>query len=300
MLHVFSARLSHSEDQDMLSDRPFHQFFKPAARLLPRLRRVVRGSLLSGLSLVGVLAIQTGAIGQTVSAANAPATTTPSRFAQVAPARPILQLGSEGQTVAELQAMLRLMGYYTGPVDGFYEDGTATAVAVFQQSAGLQADGIVGPMTWNRLLPSATTAATPPPQPEPVAQQPAPAPTAPQAPGSFPSPTPTTPPAATTPAPPSPAPTNPPEVTPDPQPQAEQADPEPETAYINMPILRYGMEGPAVERLQERMRSLGFYDGVVDGVFGPQTEAAVQALQRNFEIEADGIVGPVTWTVLLR
>jgi peptidoglycan hydrolase-like protein with peptidoglycan-binding domain len=60
------------------------------------------------------------------------------------------------------------------------------------------------------------------------------------------------------------------------------------------------MEGPAVERLQERMQALGFYYGEVDGIFGLATEDAVRALQRNFAIDPDGVVGPVTWTVLLR
>lgn len=32
-----------------------------------------------------------------------------------------------------------------------------------------------------------------------------------------------------------------------------------------------------------------------DGVFGPQTKAAVEQLQRTHHITADGIVGPQTW-----
>ncbi len=39
---------------------------------------------------------------------------------------------------------------------------------------------------------------------------------------------------------------------------------------------------------------------VVDGIFGSGTRAAVIAFQRQFDLLADGIVGPATWDLLLR
>lgn len=33
----------------------------------------------------------------------------------------------------------------------------------------------------------------------------------------------------------------------------------------------------------------------IDGIFGPNTKASVQALQRYYGVTADGIVGPITW-----
>ena len=60
------------------------------------------------------------------------------------------------------------------------------------------------------------------------------------------------------------------------------------------------MQGPAIARLQERLLSLGFFKGAVDSVFGLQTQAAVQAAQRNFKLNPDGIVGSTTWRYLLR
>lgn len=69
--------------------------------------------------------------------------------------RPILRLGSQGEAVVELQAALKLLGYYTGTVDGIYSDATASAVTQFQQAVGLTADGIVGQSTWERLFPAA-------------------------------------------------------------------------------------------------------------------------------------------------
>ncbi|WP_370583925.1 peptidoglycan-binding protein [Oxynema sp. CENA135] len=67
--------------------------------------------------------------------------------------RPTLQIGSEGETVKELQGVLKLMGYYTGQVDGIYREATANALARFQEDAGIRSDGVAGDDTWNRLFP---------------------------------------------------------------------------------------------------------------------------------------------------
>ncbi|MBE9111777.1 peptidoglycan-binding protein, partial [Nodosilinea sp. LEGE 07298] len=64
--------------------------------------------------------------------------------------RPTIQLGSQGESVRELQSMLMLLGYYPGPVTGLYQEDTATATRRFQTAAAITADGIVGPATWSR------------------------------------------------------------------------------------------------------------------------------------------------------
>lgn len=61
------------------------------------------------------------------------------------------------------------------------------------------------------------------------------------------------------------------------------------------PMLRRGTHGEPVSALQRRLKELGFDPGPVDGEFGPQTEAAVMAFQRQANLEADGVVGPRTW-----
>lgn len=71
--------------------------------------------------------------------------------------RPILRSGAQGAEVSELQAALKLLGYFDGTVDGVFGNGTASAVSRFQQVAGLQPDGVVGTATWNRLFPTAET-----------------------------------------------------------------------------------------------------------------------------------------------
>lgn len=192
----------------------------------------------------------------------------PQGIAQTAPVtsgtRPILRTGSEGGAVSELQAVLKLLGYYTGTVDGVYGESTAIAVTQFQRAAGIAADGIVGPATWQRLFPQT---AAPPPSPS----------------VATPSNTNSETPAATS----QPATNN----------QAAASNPPP--AIGNLPILRLGTRGPAVFWLQTRLQATGFFRGSVDGIFGEATEIAVKAAQEKFKLTADGVVGPATWRVLL-
>jgi peptidoglycan L-alanyl-D-glutamate endopeptidase CwlK len=63
-------------------------------------------------------------------------------------------------------------------------------------------------------------------------------------------------------------------------------------------ILRRGDRGPAVERLQQRLRAEGFPPGRIDGAFGGATEAALLGFQQASDLLADGIAGPATWRAL--
>ncbi len=74
----------------------------------------------------------------------------------------------------------------------------------------------------------------------------------------------------------------------------------PQAPSTNFPVLRRRMRGAAVRDLQERLRAKGFLRVSADGVFGPETQAAVKAAQRQYQLPADGIVGRATWEALLR
>jgi N-acetyl-anhydromuramyl-L-alanine amidase AmpD len=65
---------------------------------------------------------------------------------------PMTRLGSRGEAVRLLQAKLVERGIFHGSVDGVFNSATATAVRTFQGDAGIDIDGIVGPMTWAALL----------------------------------------------------------------------------------------------------------------------------------------------------
>jgi peptidoglycan hydrolase-like protein with peptidoglycan-binding domain len=71
-----------------------------------------------------------------------------------------------------------------------------------------------------------------------------------------------------------------------------------------MPTLQEGSTGEVVHRLQQVLASgapgqWGTTPGAIDGIFGPQTRASVQAFQTWGGVAADGIVGDQTWSVSL-
>jgi peptidoglycan hydrolase-like protein with peptidoglycan-binding domain len=64
----------------------------------------------------------------------------------------------------------------------------------------------------------------------------------------------------------------------------------------------YGQPGGSrpVRALQRRLRTLGLRPGAVDGLFGPQTKAAVESFQHVAGLQDDGIIGPKTRRALRR
>lgn len=162
---------------------------------------------------------------------------------------PLLSAGSTGSPVSQLQATLKLLGFYAGEVNGSYTAATEDAVAQFQSAAGIAADGVAGPSTWAKLLPA----------PEEVASIPA---------------------------------------SQIPQPPVAAQTPEPQDVPPGPPILRPGIEGPAVAQLQRELTALGYYEGAIDGGYGELTQAAVRAFQADRGLAVDAIVGPSTWDAL--
>jgi hypothetical protein len=66
----------------------------------------------------------------------------------------------------------------------------------------------------------------------------------------------------------------------------------------NEPTISNGSRNEFVTYLQQMLLYLGYQPGPVDGIFGDQTEDAVRALQRDNNIDIDGIVGEQTWPVI--
>lgn len=68
-----------------------------------------------------------------------------------------------------------------------------------------------------------------------------------------------------------------------------------ETTATARPTLRRGDTGALVELIQAKLQ----VDTITGkGTFGPKTEAAVRAFQRQRDLVPDGIVGPKTWVAL--
>lgn len=62
-----------------------------------------------------------------------------------------LQSGDSGSKVTQLQNALKLLGFYTGGVDGKFGSGTKKAVMQFQRVNGLTVDGLAGTQTQKLL-----------------------------------------------------------------------------------------------------------------------------------------------------
>ena len=163
----------------------------------------------------------------------------------------LLRVGSRGSDVMLMQRYLNLISTVNPSiprlaVDGIFGNGTEAAVMEFQKIFGLQADGIIGPVTWRRIVEEYNRidqgATTPPP----------------------------------------------------PAPPAQNRPPFPGT------LLRVGSRGNDVMLMQRYLNAIRSRHPsipllTVDGVFGNRTEAAVREFQRISGLQADGIIGPITW-----
>ena len=70
------------------------------------------------------------------------------------------------------------------------------------------------------------------------------------------------------------------------------------TTILPFPLVRRGDQAHPVPSLQYLLRARG-HSVTVDGIFGPNTEAAVRAFQQSKGLAVDGIVGPNTWSALI-
>jgi N-acetylmuramoyl-L-alanine amidase len=71
---------------------------------------------------------------------------------------------------------------------------------------------------------------------------------------------------------------------------------------VNGLPLAPGADGEAVRDLQQRLGALDLLDAAIQddpGVFGPDTERAVCRFQRAYGLDVDGVVGDLTWAVLV-
>ncbi|MFB2937652.1 peptidoglycan-binding protein [Aerosakkonemataceae cyanobacterium BLCC-F154] len=187
--------------------------------------------------------------------------------------RPVLKSGSKGEAVSELQAALKLLGYYKGEVDGVYSENTAIAVTQFQEAAGLNPDGIVDRETWEKLFPGTEFTANN----SRLANR-----------------------SNTRIRRTSSANQSTKEETTTDNPDSENTNSEnTESPIADLPTLKIGMRGAEVFWLQKRLQAIGFFQGSVDGIFGKDTQAAVIAAQEKYGLKPDGIVGAATWQAIL-
>ncbi len=81
-------------------------------------------------------------------------------------------------------------------------------------------------------------------------------------------------------------------------PPAPKPAPAPAPTNSSPSVLRLGDRGPAVLTLQKDLTSIGYNTYGEDGIFGPDTEAAVKAFESHEGLTVDGIAGPAVWHAL--
>jgi len=66
----------------------------------------------------------------------------------------------------------------------------------------------------------------------------------------------------------------------------------------SLPTLLAGSKGAAVSKAQQLLKDKGYYQGRIDGDFGPATGNAITAFQRANGLTVDGKIGAQTWDKL--
>ncbi len=263
----------------------------------------------------------TGAVNTIPASSSVPRTVPPVTIATPTPTPAPLRDGDSGQEVRALQQRLKTLGYYTGSVDGDYGDGTKNAVKAFQRANNLTPDGVVGSQTLQRINSASavaaqtTSAATAKPTSSgslKVGSKGSAVYSVQQrlkylgyysgvVDGDFGEGTESAVKAfqrrngltadgkvgdqtlqklnSSSAVRAANASAN---ATATPRPAATAGS------------LKLGSEGSAVRQVQQRLKALGYYTGVADGVFGTETQSAVKAFQRRNGLTADGKVGSQT------
>lgn len=63
-------------------------------------------------------------------------------------------------------------------------------------------------------------------------------------------------------------------------------------------VSKYGSRGEEVKQIQTKLKSWGYYNGEVDGIFGSNTQAAVKKFQQKNGLNVDGVAGEKTLSAL--
>ena len=193
-----------------------------------------------------------------------------------------------GDDVRALQVDLNTLGYACGTADGIFGPKTSTVVRAFQCDHGLEVDGVVGKKTRAALEEALNINE----QPGDGMDTETPAPSDEHDEGQTPD--------GEEPDAPVAEEDDSDEGDVDEDDEEEYTPPsDGESLDYGTRLLRYRsgrtmMTGSDVAAVQKRLIQLGYDPGKVDGIYGPNTAAAVKDFQQAVRIEVDGIVGPIT------
>lgn len=71
------------------------------------------------------------------------------------------------------------------------------------------------------------------------------------------------------------------------------------SVHASAAVVQEGDWGQDVSEIQAKLSAMGYSAGPADGDFGAATVAAVKAFQKDKGLEADGVVGPSTYRMLV-
>ncbi|RXI97833.1 peptidase [Anaerobacillus alkaliphilus] len=174
----------------------------------------------------------------------------------------LFRIGDNGDAITEIQKKLKDAGYYHFDKDGIFGSRTKEAVKSYQKDNGLFIDGIVGEQTYQHLAGVSITVTHENSKDENVLST------------VF---------AASEDMIDIPAPTINQTIK-----KAEKND------ITTVDLLQNGDTGQAVKDLQRLLKNKGYYHSLVDGAFGPITEAAIRNYQIQNNLAVDGIAGKNT------
>ncbi|WP_204106286.1 MULTISPECIES: peptidoglycan-binding protein [Spirulina sp. CCY15215] len=201
----------------------------------------------------------------------------------------ILRPGDRGEAVSELQKVLKAIGVFNGPISGVYGQQTELAIRRFQRDRGLIEDGIAGVQTRaaiSAVARSQTGSSSPPPSPA--------SPSSPpftlgsqgdavrqiqqrlQVLGYFPA-----------------SPTGNYDETTQQAIMQFQRDRALTVDGIvgsqTIIALERSLSPQQIRALQQRLKTAGFYDGAIDGVWGEQTKEAIAAARGSFGLNVTDV-----------
>lgn len=122
-----------------------------------RLRRFAASAAVVITLLAGTSALSMGTASAAQSAPATPAGETGAAAVYCgyhgAVTPPTIRRGNTGNAVREAQCLLQFWGFYIGPtgIDGDFGGYTEAATRDLQRTCRIGVDGIIGPVTWNRL-----------------------------------------------------------------------------------------------------------------------------------------------------
>ena len=195
-----------------------------------------------------------------------------------------LRIGDEGNDVKKLQKALAILGYYDLGVDGKYGNGTTTAVALFQQAASLEPDGVAGKGTITAIFGDCADQTDITVEGENTT-------------GNKRSLKNKTVKASSTTVSDTSSTTSTTTAT-----GSSTASSSKVTSISDIgtapAACKEGSSGSDVKKLQQALTLLGYYSGDIDGDYGAKTVAAVKRFQKNRGMTEDGIAGASTIRVL--